>query len=143
MSDIDTLTGRDLDRAVAVALGWTRYDEPPPVEIACAKADGVEPRRGDWWAASGYPFECAKWDGCPACSAIDGPLSPMLCWLRERGWWFSLVTNCVNAGVRIDLHRPAESDPVVITNIRGTTINEACARAVIRVAELIRKENEQ
>lgn len=114
-TDLDALTGRDLDRAIALALGWS--------SLRCI--DNV----GDWYGVEPdglYPLLPV-----PAYSSLDGPLSPMLAYLAAAGWDLRIeATRRPNMLVSCVV---VHYDPYGRLEATGATINEAVARCVVAV----------
>lgn len=115
-------TGRDLDRAVAVAMGL----RPIPASV---------PRSGDWlcdWQRNATFSETTGWAHrhLPAYSTDPACLDEMLAWLVARGQPEIALVESDDGGDLWEAYLAPRSIPQ-----RGSTIYEAVARLVVAVAE--------
>lgn len=148
--EILSLSGPDLDAAVARVLGlnvvgMARCWAPEGDWIVCSdQKDGgtIRPVYVDQDEVPGdpdlvSPLVCGyqRWQllVVPEYSTADGTLSPMLAWLKERGWWLRIYTPTSDESFVCEALTEFGSFPSV-RDVEGGTLNEAVARALVAIA---------
>lgn len=141
----DQLQGRDLDRAAAVAMGWTKPSTRGKCDV-CGWPIVPEGEHGCWASRCTMVFERerpVRADECAPYSTDPARITEMLAWLRANSpdaHWVRIDTPVTGRGDEGDndslFHANLESATTRGNLHRdGTTLSEALARLVVAVGE--------
>lgn len=127
------LTGRALDEAAAVAMGWTKPSTRGRCDV-CGWPIVPDGEQGCWASNCSMRYRDSnpvRADQCADYSTDPATIPELLAWLRGQDCFALHFTTHKDA----DWDWCAESDcGRVLPFIYGTTLNEALARLVVAVA---------
>lgn len=130
MTTTDLPAGPELDRAVAIALGYTVEDGPFDVSFAGVKRE----------LALRYKSPNGGWtlDEClPPFSTDHAALPEQFDWIKVRGWMEIIMGEQPRWSATAHLDKSLGVDPLV--DCRGDDLPLAVARLVLKVAERMEK----